>query len=270
MLFWNSLAFLVWKEINLDWSLEGLLLKIQYFGNLMQRAKFLEKTLMLGKTRGKRQRGGQRMRWLDSITNSRDMNLSKLWEIMEDRGAWNAIVHWAAKHWTQLSHWTITIVLNLQKNRFRLAQKERGLGKKVSKETNGIHIIFFLFNLINLFILLYNIVLVLLYTDLTPPWVYMCSPSWTPTHLPPHPIPLGHPSAPARSTLYHALNLDWNTYYFVLYSNYFFDNLFSSIYSILFLTSKTSLLFSEHFLFIASHFRFMTAAFSFILWQLIF
>ena len=196
MLFWNSLAFLVWKEINLDWSLEGLLLKIQYFGNLMQRAKFLEKTLMLGKTRGKRQRGGQRMRWLDSITNSRDMNLSKLWEIMEDRGAWNAIVHWAAKHWTQLSHWTITIVLNLQKNRFRLAQKERGLGKKVSKETNGIHIIFFLFNLINLFILLYNIVLVLLYIDLNLPWVYMCSPSWNP--LPPSSQP--HPSESSQCT----------------------------------------------------------------------
>ena len=60
-----------------------------------------------------------------------------------------------------------------------------------------------------LFILLYNIVLVLPYIDLNPPWVYMCSPSWTPCHLPPHTIPLGHPSAPAPSTLYHASNLDW-------------------------------------------------------------
>ena len=67
--------------------------------------------------------------------------------------------------------------------------------------------IFFFF--IYSFILLYNIILVLPYIDLNPPWVYMCSPSWTPLHLPPHPIPLGHPSAPAPSTLSHASNLDW-------------------------------------------------------------
>ena len=78
------------KEINLEYSLEGLLvkLKFQYFGHLMQRADSLEKTLMLGKIEGKRRRGQQRMRWLHSIIDSVDMNLSKLWQIVEDREAW--------------------------------------------------------------------------------------------------------------------------------------------------------------------------------------
>ena len=75
------------KEINPDYSLEGLMLKLQYLGHLMGRADSLEKTLMLGKIEGKRRRGWQRIRWLDSITDSVDMNLSKLWEIVEDRGA---------------------------------------------------------------------------------------------------------------------------------------------------------------------------------------
>ena len=77
---------------------------------------------------------------------------SKLWETVEDRGAWHAIAHWVAKHWTQLSNWTVTTVLNLQKNRSRLAQKERSLGKKVSKETNGIHIILYYIHIISLII----------------------------------------------------------------------------------------------------------------------
>ena len=73
------------------------MLKLQYFGHLMGRANSLEKTLMLGKIEGKRRRGQQRMRWLDSITDSMDVNLSKLWEIVEDRGSWHAIVHRVAE-----------------------------------------------------------------------------------------------------------------------------------------------------------------------------
>ena len=80
-----------------------MLLKLQYFGHLMPRANSLEKTLMLEKTEGKRRRGQQRKRWLDSITDSVDMSLSKLWEMVEDRGAWRATVHGVPKSETQLS-----------------------------------------------------------------------------------------------------------------------------------------------------------------------
>ena len=82
--------------------MEGLILKLkfQYFGHLMQRADSFEKTLMLGKTEGRRRRGQQRMKWLDGITDSVDMNLSKLWEIVKDRGAWYASIHGVAKGWT--------------------------------------------------------------------------------------------------------------------------------------------------------------------------
>ena len=135
------------KEIILEYSFEGLMLKLkpQWFCHLMRRADSLENYLIWGKTEGKRRRGRQRTRWLDSIPDSTDMSLSKLWKILKDREACHAAVHGVAKSWTGLSDWTteqqlenMIIYATFSTKQIKWTKISQGI-KNVSNRINGVH-----------------------------------------------------------------------------------------------------------------------------------